>query len=135
MAEIGIEVRGRDEILGLLRAIGPDLRQTLQPAADAILSMLYSHIRPYPPERPGQRYQRTNDLGNSWLIEDGPGSTGDEELGRVVSYGPGYNALVQDENEQAGIHAGRWQTVQSVARDREQQAQEIVEAVIAALLQ
>jgi hypothetical protein len=131
MAEAGIEVKGLDDILAQLKAIGPDLHETLRPAAEEVLSLLQADMRDYPPELPGQRYERTFDLQHSWQTEEG---TSDTELGRVVSYGPEYNRQVQDEDHQAGIHAGRWQTVQSVARDREAQVQAIVETFLNNLL-
>jgi len=106
-----IERYGRvDRTLGLLAAsTGEDL-------ADAVVGELVEAepdrlaAEPYPPELPGQRYQRTFTLSQSWEQEQvGPGRW---EIRNVATQGGREYAeyVVGDPEDQADIHRGRWWT-------------------------
>jgi hypothetical protein len=70
------------------------------------LPQMHRVLEHYPPERPGQRYVRTGRLGAGWTERfNGPANM---SLTNAVAYGP----LVQDLNQQASIHRGRWTTAQ-----------------------
>lgn len=110
--------RAQSEITGMLRA--PMQRS---------LNVLWAGMAHYPPMRPDQRYVRgkgptnkagkvvrrtSQQLGKRWTkrIRVGGGEIRGE-LGNNVSYGP----YVQDDEIQAWMHRGRWQTNQSVAEE------------------
>ena len=77
---------------------------------------LLNQMRTYPPQRAGSAYKRTNMLKGSWSrrIE----GSGADLTGIVSSNGDAapYNRLVQDREQQARVHRGRWtNTAQDVA--------------------
>ena len=77
---------------------------------------LLNQMRTYPPQRAGSAYKRTNMLKGSWSrrIE----GSGADLTGVVSSNGDAapYNRLVQDREQQARVHRGRWtNTAQDVA--------------------
>ncbi len=61
-------------------------------------------VKPYPPERPGQRYKRTGALGRGWGVTFNPASVTIHNRmgssGYVVGDGRG--------GRQAWMHKGRW---------------------------
>lgn len=94
------------------------LRQALldlsKPTQEA-LDLLKERMQIYPPPPANSKYDRTFDLKNSWqttvLLS---GAT----LGKLTSNIP-YGPYVQDADNQAGIHQGRWQTVQQVEQEED----------------
>lgn len=71
----------------------------------------------YPPELPGQVYIRTGDLGSEWqtavpIVE----RSGDSITQRLRNLTP-YSGYVQDAEDQAAIHRGRWDTTSQIMRD------------------
>ncbi len=110
--------RASSEIVGMLRA--PTQRS---------LAVLHSGMASYPPPRTGQRYVRgrgptnaagevtrltSQQLGKRWTERITTSSTAIRgELGNNVTYGP----YVQDSEEQAWMHAGRWSTNEQVAEE------------------
>lgn len=108
--------RAESEIVGVLRA--PMQRS---------LAVLHDDMATYPATRPGQRYIRgkgpinaagevtaltSQQLGKRWTerITTGAGVIRGE-LGNNTTYGP----YVQDSEEQAWMHVGRWTTDQEAA--------------------
>ncbi len=82
--------------------------------------LLLRRMKEYPPPRPQQRYVRTNTLKRSWsreVVWRGADVTG--RVGSNSDMAP-YNREVQDSETQGEPFRGRWQTVQSVARDEQQ---------------
>ena len=76
-------------------------------------------MKEYPPTRPNQQYVRTNTLKRSWsreVVWRGADVTG--RVGSNSDMAP-YNREVQDAEVQGPLFRGRWQTVQSVARDEQ----------------
>lgn len=85
-----------------------------KPTQDA-LDLLKARMQLYPPPPANSKYKRTYDLKNSWqTIVILSGAT----LGKLTSNIP-YGPYVVDEEYQAGIHQGRWQTIQQVAEDED----------------
>jgi hypothetical protein len=71
-----------------------------------------SNARHYPPERPGQRYKRTNTLKNNWSI-DGPHLEGNGDLVTTVQNSTRYSVFVHGDaqgNKQSSFHKNRWPT-------------------------
>lgn len=97
-----------------LRLLGQLEDAQLLPAAlEAGATWMYTELIHYPPERSHQSYERTQDLLESWDV------TGGGLQWRVASEGVDYAVLVQDEDEQAWMHEGRWKTYQKVAEEGE----------------
>jgi hypothetical protein len=109
-----VELRGMAELQRKLGELEAVVEQLADPTKDA-LELLSKRLQLYPPPPPGSTYDRTGALRNSWQETLVMSST---VLGIVynnIDYGP----FVQDAEEQAGIHQGRWQTTQSVLEEEE----------------
>ena len=90
----------------------------LEGVASAGGDLLRAEMRRYPPAIPGSSYRRTGTLGKSWtktVTRGGRGGGWLAQIGTRLNYAP----YVQDEGRQAEVHQGRWQTVQSVAKDKQ----------------
>ena len=61
--------------------------------------------------RTGRGYPTSKDLGPSWTVKYSNGHRR-AEIGNNASYGK----YVQDKDEQAGWHKGRWHTIQDVVK-------------------
>lgn len=126
MIDIQIDDREVVAMLGLLAA-----NNWLRPPMVRGLARLQNDMATYPPTRPGQRYIRgrgptnsrgqvtrmtSQNLGKRWTSEiDETGSGINGRIGNNTSYGP----YVQDEENQAWMHRGRWPTDEEVARQNE----------------
>ena len=92
------------------------------------IEILHNSVPQYVPERPGQRYKRTGDLGASLGVGMSGRPIGTPDIftarrigdnsyvgvfGSLIRYGP----LVIGEGTQAFMHVGRWWTIRTV-RDR-----------------
>lgn len=112
MVNLDIDIVGLAELRGLLDRL-EDVVNRMRTPTEESLNLLKQRMQAYPAPPAGSKYVRTNNLKNSWqenVIMDG------RTFGRLesrISYGP----YVQDADNQAGIHQGRWQTVQSVEED------------------
>ena len=100
-------ITGQDTVTHALREAAAVLpRQVVNTTYDwaELHVMRYLSVRPYPPERPGQRYKRTGRLGRSWsrltaLVLAALDNTAPYS-GYVVGDGKGQG--------QAWFHRGRW---------------------------
>ena len=89
----------------------------LQGVAGAGADVLRAELRKYPPPPTNSTYRRTGTLGKSWTkttMRGGKGGGWIAQVGTRLKYAP----FVQDDSRQAKVHQGRWQTVQSVAKDK-----------------
>ena len=81
---------------------------------DQALMGLIPDLAHYPPELPGQKYIRTNDLGEGWKDAQPQWqaipSGFEGSIDNPVAYGPD----VQGHLTQAKIHHNRWQTDQQI---------------------
>lgn len=119
-----ISVSGLNELIGRLRGVNSWLRGIMEGAMKASLELLGDYIPPYPPERIGQKYFRTERLGRSMGSGFGGGRTGRPDVFEVNmsgnstegTYGTrvGYAEYVIGEGTQAWMHVGRWWTVKTV---------------------
>ncbi len=153
MANITIKLEGFDELEKKLGEIGS--RQALRPALDRSLALVQERLATYPrPPDSGaiarmnlfvsdrQRrfffaalrdgriqvpYRRTGQLGRSWnsRVTGGlKGQVGTNRIGAPYVQGP----------DQAGVHQGRWETVDDVARESGPEVERIFKARIDELL-
>ncbi len=80
------------------------------------LAIAVRHLAIYPPPRAGQTYRRTGTLKRRWRFLKGNVSGSPRKVrGSVWNVTP-YAQWVQDEQRQAWMHRGRWNTVQTVIR-------------------
>jgi len=87
----------------------------IKPVITEAARNLQTEMRRYPPKPPNSTYTRTGKLGQSWKRKiTGGGGNWLAVIGSRMKYAP----YVQDATEQAEIHQGRWQTIQSVAKDK-----------------
>lgn len=109
-----VEIRGLAELNRKLAELDKVIEQLADPTSDA-LELLSKRLQFYPAPPPNSTYDRTGALRNSWQETVVMSST---VLGIVynnIDYGP----YVQDAEQQAGIHQGRWDTAQSVLEEEE----------------
>lgn len=125
-----VEIRGMAELGRKLALLDGAMSRMSEPASDA-LTLLRKRMQDYPPPPPNSTYDRTDNLKNSWeetvVVSD---TTLVGTLFSNISYGP----YVQDEETQAGIHQGRWQTTKSVAEDEEGKIVDLFEREIERLI-
>lgn len=89
----------------------------LRPTFEMIGAQLNTDLATYPPPPPDSTYRRTNTLGRNWTHEETIGLMSIQTaLGNVTPYA----RYVQDEDYQADVHQGRWQTTADVLERREQ---------------
>lgn len=124
-----IEIVGLQPLIAKLGKLEDLLSELAEPTRE-LLELLKLKMQEYPPPPSGSKYIRTYNLRNSWqenIILSG------SVLGTLQSdirYGP----YVQDMEQQAAIHQGRWQTIQSVSRETEDEAVEIYESYLKELI-
>jgi len=126
MADFTIIVTGDEEIaarLARLRNAEQELRTPMQRSVEK----LRAELALYPPPPEGSTYRRTGTLGRRWLTSIS-GLVG--KAYNTTVYAP----YVQDEEQQAGVHRGRWQTVQSVGRKLQEEIMADLMETIARLL-
>jgi len=106
-----IRIEGLDHCirkLGRLAAF-----KELRPPMLRGVAMLHEAVAEYPPPPAGSTYRRTGTLGRRWTTRVETLTKFEGVIGNNTVYGP----YVQDKGEQAKVHQGRWQTIQSVVDD------------------
>ena len=107
MLRFELTITGQDAVTHSLREAAAVLpRQVVNTTYDwaQLHVMRYLSVRPYPPERPGQRYKRTGRLGRSWKV-----STRGQLV--VIENTAPYSGYVVGDGagqRQAWMHRGRW---------------------------
>lgn len=118
MGNANLELAGLEPMLAKLNAVETILAELAVPTKE-VLDLLKERLQKYPPPPPNSTYTRTGNLGNSW--EQVIVLSGNALTAKVQSL-IGYGQWVQDQIKQAPVHQGRWQTIQSVADDSEEEA-------------
>lgn len=133
MISITADTSQLDALVTRLDALdGPKALTPLIPTLRSIGRDIADVMRVYPPERSGQRYERTGDLGRGWRPDDGAfvGGAFVVSISNAVEYAP----WVQGE-QQAWMHVGRWDTIVDAERELADPAADQVTAQIDALVQ
>ena len=125
-----VEIRGLQEAIRGLESLAAEIEAEVEDTVDTSLGRMARALAVYPPAVSGSHYNRTEALRRGWTSTDrvfrvGPGGI-DAVLRNPVSYAP----FVQDEEEQAWMHVGRWQTVQGVQEREEAQIAMDIEAAV-----
>lgn len=107
------------EVRSMLNRMPERIEWAMRAAMNDSTSLLLRDMKNYPTQVPGTEYRRTGTLGGSWTKEiTGAGLNITGRVGSNANEAP-YNRYVQDDTLQARVHQGRWQTVQSVTKERE----------------
>lgn len=127
---ITIEIAGAEEVAAALEREPELARPALERATRLALLDFIDPLTDYPSPPSGSRYRRTGDLGRLWTTAPPQVSvmaTGFE--GALGNARPGAQYVQGD--EQAAVHAGRWQTVRQVAEANQALTQARYEAAAA----
>lgn len=116
---MSVTIRGLQEFLAKLKRLqGSQFSVAMRDATQEAVLYVYSTVPTYPPPPAGSSYRRTGTLGRSITTEvKAIGTRQVGSIGTNVVYAP----YVIDKERQAGMHVGRWWTLQDVvlkARDK-----------------
>ena len=106
------KIIGGEELQRKLRKLG-DLR-FLRPTMKAVGVEVRGLAKVYPAPPTGSTYRRTGVLRKGWGSKTNSSGTS-VTVGNAVPYA----FWVQDRERQAAVHAGRWQTAQDIAEEKE----------------
>lgn len=131
MIEMTVTIRGFDAMLRDLRAGVAVADREVAAAVASVLDEAKERAADYPPERSGQTYIRTGDLGSAWATAQPlTARSGHTVTMRVQNLTP-YSGYVQDAADQAAIHQGRWDTTAQILRDLEPLSEREIERAAA----
>jgi hypothetical protein len=107
------------EVRSMLNRMPERIEWAMRAAMNDATSLLLRDMKTYPTPPAASTYTQTGTLGGSWTKEiTGSGINITGRVGSNRNEAP-YNRYVQDATLQARVHQGRWQTVQSVTKERE----------------
>ena len=119
-----VSVQGLSELIGRLKTAPSKMGIYMNEAMKETLRALQENVPAYPPERMGQKYIRTERLGQSMGSGFGGGAMGKPDIFEVTMSGGaiegkfgtrvGYAEYVIGEGTQAWMHTGRWWTVKTI---------------------
>lgn len=114
--DIQVSTEGDEQALAIVRALqSPEF---LVPTFHQIGTILTSELKKYPPPPPNSSYRRTGTLGRRWTFQVRRNLYGVKVIaGNNTSYAPD----VQDPDQQAPVHQGRWQTTEDVLDDKSEE--------------
>lgn len=119
--DINITITGLNETFTGLRQLD-NLHLETSESVNRVAQIIKAEMSNYPPERPGQRYKRTGNLGRSWDVSFTARSMDgiEQSIFTELDYSPYVEKAPGDgEPDQAWMHVGRWQTDAQVAADSE----------------
>jgi hypothetical protein len=106
-----IKITGLKELRDHYQSADRILTKTFDKYGDMVLTDWAKLLAVYPPERSGQQYVRTGDLGRGW--------SGAKPFRRGVERGirnvVPYVKWVQGDDTQAKVHQGRWKTMKQAS--------------------
>lgn len=123
-----IDSKDLEDFLKALARFPQEVNRLIRPALRGATEILRGWVAVYPPATqanspPEPYYERgygtrpgpptSEVLGRSWTTEVGGQGPWQGRMGTTASYGP----EVQDEDRQAGVHRGRWRTVQGAVKE------------------
>lgn len=119
--DLRMQVDGVDDLMHGFQRVGTDLGDAMGRLEQQVLRRL----KEYPSELPGQQYVRTFGLRDNWQVDADMRGTNlfQDRVSLVMRnnvMGPSgnpYAGYVQDEDMQARIHQGRWETAQQILAD------------------
>jgi len=119
--ELNYEIVGLDGLAAALDRMPEAIGSETEQAIDRGLMLAQGKLAIYPPALPLSRYRRTGLLGQLWAGATHRVrrvTTGSRLYieGSIQNARPGIER-VQDEDDQAWVHQGRWRTVQQILAD------------------
>lgn len=111
MLDITYVVTGAAEIARDLAKLRLD---SLRADVGDILDDMAKDAATYPPERPGQRYRRTNKLHDGWLDAEPQFSLQGETLLATLINPTAYGPFVMGADDQAAAFTDRWRTTDAI---------------------
>ncbi len=128
MANVALQIND-SEVRRMLAQTPAALQRAMRGAMNDATALLLRDLQTYPPQRTGSSYVRTGTLRRSWSRDiQGDGLALRGIVGSNSNMAP-YNRAVQDADQQAPIHRGRWtNTVQNVVSRNESAIQDMFEA-------
>jgi hypothetical protein len=117
-----LDIPNLDVLIAQLGKLEDVIGELAEPTEET-LKLLKERMQEYPPERPGQKYVRTDTLKNGWsehIILSG------DRLG-VLRNPTSYGRFVQSDIDQAWMHKDRWQTDKQVVDEKENEVVRIYE--------
>ena len=117
MLRFELTITGQDTVTHALREAAAVLpRQVVNTTYDwaQLHVMRHLSIRPYPPERPGQRYRRTGNLKRSWEA----GVRGNVVYIKNAMPYSGYVVGDGAGQRQAWMHRGRWYVMHDMVEEK-----------------
>lgn len=131
---VGIEIRGLAELRRKMAAAQRDLQPELLKAMERAVKHVHATVPPYPAPPAGSNYRRTGTLGRSITTEARPlGSDVVGSIGTPVVYAPwviSSEKTAGGRGPQAGMHRGRWWTLQGVVHQARAEVIAIFEALV-----
>lgn len=122
--DFDILLTGADEAIRALRGVRLDAFQAV--LAD-ILEDMAKDAAVYPPELPGQKYQRTQALERGWLDSVPIVALQGVKLTAALENSTPHGPYVMSIEDQATIHVGRWRTTDKIMESWEDRAAARVE--------
>jgi len=113
-----VEVLHLPEVQAKIKRLGAGIQPALRKVSKQARRLLIGELTQYPPERPGQTYERTYKLQRGWERA----TPADQGRGFQIINAIPYVPLVQGD-QQAWMHVGRWTPASEIA---EKHAAEIV---------
>lgn len=125
-----VEIKGLRELLSALERYPDIVQRELEQSADAAMMSLLGDLASYPPAPAASKYTRSGQLGRLWTSatpEFSASSSGFEAtLGNATPYG----VWVQDPEDQAWMHAGRWKDLQAILTEHQAEIESYFEAAL-----
>jgi len=131
------EIEGLNELMEAFANFPAIAAGEVSKAVEKALMLLQGAAADYPPEPPGSTYRRTGTLGRLWtsakrVVEQE--RSGAFVVGRVDNAAP-YGPYVQDPQEQAPVHRGRWKTTDQIVREHQAEVDDILAEAGARMVQ
>ena len=124
---IKIQIEGLDRVVNNLQKFQAGLPGFFNDTMQKTILYVQGKLPPYPPPPTGSTYRRTGTLGRSITSLFGQHP---DALSKIQPFGGGvhgiigtqlkYAPFVIDEDRQAGVHRGRWWTLQQAVRNQTQ---------------
>lgn len=132
MLDVSLTVEGADEVAEDLLHLPEVLGNQVEQAIDRLLLLAQGMLAIYPAAPAGSRYRRTGLLGGNWTgathrVRRIIRPTGLYVEGQIQNARPGVQ-YVQDEDDQAWMHVGRWKTAQQVLSELQSEADRLLGA-------
>ena len=135
-----VEIVGLDAFLRGLSNYTQIAQEEFEHASQAGMNYLRSPLREYAPERPNQRYVRTEHLQEGWdeaqmAWQDDGGASFTATMGNPTLYGPYVQGDPDQTPHQAWMHVDRWKPTSDILNDNEAEVVAFFDEAVARIVQ